>query len=172
MSSPDFKELTMLFPSNRYRATRYVSDEIEDKLKSHKLIGNDDDFNISIKFEKHLPDRLIDHDVSREEFSYIIDGIIDNMCVFVYTFETTTANRINVYGKGHLMFGVTGRTTERGNIIFKIRTVYYDRNPVHRNREIKVEKIYIEDLYNDRKLKCAKNLSKYDESLSDRQPVL
>lgn len=146
---------------NRYRLTRVLTEEIEHKLRKAKLIGNDDSINVKLQFEKHLPDRILDHEIPLDEISYILDGIIRHCGSFLYVFERNESNRINVYGKKNLMFGVTGKKTRNGNYIFKIRTVYYERNAKYRHREIKAESFYIEEYDNAAKLRNYVDLPKF-----------
>lgn len=131
------------FSLNRYALARQLSGQILDMLRDYRLINNENGVNVRFEFEKHLPDRLIDHEFPKDEFDRILHGMMKRVGEMIYLVEADCANRINVYGDDDWMVGVTGKRTQNGNYIFKIRTAYKERNSKHRQRTIAAEKIYI-----------------------------
>lgn len=128
---------------NRYTLARKMSNFITDMTRKHGITENVNAPNIKIAFEKHLPDRIIDREISLRIMSKFILAIArDKTCEIIYLSTLYPNKRIQLYYQGY-MCGISGKMTENGNFFIKIRTIYEDRK--NRDREIECFEIHLDD---------------------------
>lgn len=140
----------MKLSDNRYTNRRVVREYLNTVSEQGFRNSRKDGWTAYIKADIHVSDRLYDREFPVDEFMSIVSRIANSKENEIYKYvkahmsgESRKPLRINCYGYGNLMIGVTLKVFENAKSFHvDIRTCYAERNMVHRNRNVEVEKIW------------------------------
>lgn len=113
--------------------------------RDHKLTGNTNGVNVSIKCENHIIERLGDRSIPTSTFNTMVTRLVKyNICELIYL-ANKGENRINLYGDDDIMMGAIVNITSNGNYMVKLTTIYKERNRSNRKRTIKTAELILKN---------------------------
>lgn len=145
--------MSITLSENRYANRSAVREKLNSLAELGFAKSRRNGWSPYIKADIHVVDRLYDREFPVEEFFKIVSRLVNSKeseilkRVQSIVDGEEKAVRINCYGHGNLMLGVTLKVYEDAIEGIKsyhvdIRTCYAERNMVHRCRSVEVDKIW------------------------------